>query len=331
MEQFVPVSNPSDPVACVLGGSGFLGRRIVDHLLRQQRRVVVVDVRPSEAHPHLFRRGDVRDPASLRQALQGVDVIYNVAAEWRDDVRPVSRYYEVNVDGARHLCAVMTELGIRRHIFASSVSVYPYLPGIMDEDTPLDPQNDYGHSKMQAEQVFREWHAADAARTLVMLRPTVIFGEGNRGNVYNLIAQIASGRFAMIGSGRNCKSISYVENVAEAFCFCERLAPGSHLLNVADQPDYTMNEIVPRLAKLLGREVPTVRLPYPVAYLAGMAGDALSLVGLRTRLRSERVRKFCANTRYSSARLRALGYRQTVSLDDALARVVASDFRAPAA
>jgi nucleoside-diphosphate-sugar epimerase len=320
--------NMSEPVACVLGGSGFLGRRITDKLLSQGRAVVVADVRPSEGHGPLWRHADVRDVNSLVAALEGVDVVYNVAAEWRDDVRPASRYYETNVDGARNLCAAMEKQGIERHIFASSVSVYPYLEEVMTEETPLAPENDYGHSKAQAEEIFRAWASVNTRRTLVMLRPTVIFGEGNRGNVYNLVSQVASGRFAMIGSGQNSKSISYVENVAEAFCFCERLDAGIYLFNVSDQPDYTMNELIPKLAGLLGRKVPGVRLPYPVAYGLGLMGDLAAVVcRVNTRLRSVRVRKFCANTRYSSARLRSLGYTQRVTLDDALARVIASDFR----
>lgn len=323
------MTNSGDPVACVLGGSGFLGRRIADLLLARGRRVVVADVRESETHAALWRHADVRDVESLRTALAGVDVVYDVAAEWRDDVRPVSRYYEVNVEGAKKLCAAMDSLGIRQHIFASSVSVYPYLAAVMNEDTAIDPQNDYGRSKSQAEQVFRDWQARDPDRANVMLRPTVIFGEGNRGNVYNLISQIDSGKFAMIGSGANAKSISYVDNVAEAFLFCERLGPGTHLLNVSDQPDFTMNELVPKVARLLGREPPAVRLPYAVAYAAGLAGDVAALFGLRLRIRSERVRKFCANTRYSSTRLRALGYEQRVPLDEALARVVAREFQRP--
>ena len=319
--------NTSEPAACVLGGSGFLGRRITELLLSQNRRVVVADVRGSDSHATLWRYADLRNVDSLVAALEGVDVVYNVAGEWRDDVRPASRYYETNVDGARNLCAAMEKLSIARHIFASSVSVYPYLEEVMTEDTPLAPENDYGHSKAQAERIFSAWQAADARRMLVTLRPTVIFGEGNRGNVYNLISQLASGRFAMIGSGENSKSISYVENVAEAFCFCQRLGAGAHLFNVSDQPDFTMHELILKLAGMLGREVPSVRLPYPVAYGAGLIGDLGAVVfGVNTHLRSVRVRKFCGNTRYSSARLRALGYSQRVPLDNALTRVVTSDF-----
>ena len=79
-------------------------------------------------------------------------------------------------------------------------------------------------------------------RSLVIIRPTAVFGEENRGNVYNLLKQINSKNFIMIGNGKNKKSIAYVRNVADFIIFSTKLNSGIHIYNYIDKPDLTMNE-----------------------------------------------------------------------------------------
>ena len=96
-----------------------------------------------------------------------------------------------------------------------------------------------------AEQEYIKWFNEDKAnRTLVIIRPTVIFGEGNRGNVFNLLKQIASKKFAMFGKGINIKSMAYVENVSSFIRFTMSFPQGIHIFNYADKPDYNMNKLV---------------------------------------------------------------------------------------
>ena len=99
-------------------------------------------------------------------------------------------------------------------VFTSSVAVYGFAAPDTDEKGPLHPFNDYGRTKMEAEEVYQEWLKGGTGRMLTIVRPTVVFGPRNRGNVYNLLRQMASGRFAMVGSGKNVKSMAFVENVA---------------------------------------------------------------------------------------------------------------------
>lgn len=88
----------------------------------------------------------------------------------------------------------------------------------------------------------------------MIIRPTVIFGEQNRGNVYNLLRQIASGRFPMVGKGKNKKSMNYVENVAAFIEFCLNLEAGESLFNYFDEPAYDMNHLVLDVYKMLGKK-----------------------------------------------------------------------------
>ena len=107
------------------------------------------------------------------------------------------------------------EKGIEHIIFASSVAVYGFAPPDTGEDGSINPFNDYGRTKHAAEQVLRAWQAkAPARRMLTIIRPTVVFGPGNRGNVYNLLRQLQSGSFVMGGNGQTSKSVADGENVA---------------------------------------------------------------------------------------------------------------------
>ena len=96
----------------VIGGSGFIGTRLVRRLREAGHSVTIVDKAKSPAYPELVRIADVRDPAALREACRGSEVIYNLAAEHRDDVRPLSLYDEVNVGGATNTCEAARELGV---------------------------------------------------------------------------------------------------------------------------------------------------------------------------------------------------------------------------
>ena len=197
----------------VVGGSGFIANRLVNRLVtRPDQTIVIADIRKSESFPHLWIDTDVRNLDQLRQALEGAECVINLAAEHKDNVRPAKLYYEINVEGARNICRVADELGIHNMIFTSSVAVYAPSNSEIDEDGEKSPLTDYGKSKLQAEDVFRYWAGSD--KNLTIVRPAVVFGEGNRGNLFALFDQIRRGRFVMVGSGSNRKSMAYVENLA---------------------------------------------------------------------------------------------------------------------
>lgn len=313
----------------ILGGSGFLGTRLASFLNERGVRFRIGDVRPSEAFPHLWSECDVRDHSTLLQPMQGVDVIFNLAAEHRDDVRPVSRYHETNVYGASEVCIGARLSGVKKLVFVSSVAVYGFHSCAVDEAGSLLPFNAYGQTKLEAEAVYREWAAEDPGRTLVIVRPTVVFGEGNRGNVYNLLKQIASGRFTMIGSGENIKSICYVGNVAAFLGHVLSLSPGVHLFNYADGPDMSTRELVDLINKRMGKRRAIPSIPLPIALAGGHFLDVIARISGKTfPISAIRVRKFCENTQFRAERVQRCGFVPPYPLIDALARTIASEFPA---
>lgn len=313
----------------VIGGSGFIGTRLVRRLRsKEQLSVQITDKAPSKAHPDLVTLGDVRLIEQLSASISNQSVIVNLAAEHRDDVRPLSLYDEVNVGGARNICAVAREKNVKTIIFTSTVAVYGFAPIGTDESGKVAPFNDYGRTKYEAEQVFKAWQTeAPTERTLVIIRPTVVFGEQNRGNVYNLLRQIASGKFVMVGHGENRKSMAYVENVAAFIEYATGFKPGVHIYNFIDKPDFTMNSLVANVNAILGKSKKiSLRMPFAVGYVIGKGFDlAAAVTGKRFAISSIRVKKFCANSVYNTA-IDQTGFIAPVPLEQALAQTVRHEF-----
>ena len=313
----------------VIGGSGFIGTRLVRRLMsKEQLAVRIIDKAPSNAYPDVVTLGDVSSVAQLRTSITNGSIVVNLAAEHRDDVRPLSLYDEVNVGGAKNICTVAREKSVQTVIFTSTVAVYGFAPIGTDESGKIAPFNDYGRTKYEAEQVFKAWQAeAPTERTLVIIRPTVVFGEQNRGNVYNLLRQIASGKFVMVGSGENRKSMAYVENVAAFIEYAMSFKAGVYIYNFIDKPDFTMNSLVANVNRILGRpEKIAFRLPFAVGYAIGKAFDLVAaLTGRRFAISSIRVKKFCANSVYNTG-INQTGFVPPVPLGQALAQTIRHEF-----
>jgi GlcNAc-P-P-Und epimerase len=310
----------------VIGGSGFIGTWLDELLLTRAHAVRIIDVNPSRSHLDLWAAADVRDRDALYGACCGCNVLYNLAAEHRDDVRPVELYHQVNVLGARNTCDVAEQLGIDRLVFTSTVAVYGLPEDEVDETAATRPFNEYGRTKLEAEQVFRVWAERVAGRCLTIVRPTVVFGPGNRGNVYLLLEQIAKGRPVVIGDGRNRKSMAYVGNLAEFLVHALGFGPGLHLYNYVDKPDLDMNGLVALANETLGRGRP-IRIPYAFGMAAGAVCNWLAwLTGHQLPISRIRLRKYTADTRFAADRMASTGFKPRLSVHDALVATIRHEF-----
>ncbi len=305
----------------IVGGAGFVGTRLSKVLSETDIAHKILDkVLTSERHI------DITDPSTFG-TLSGVTAIINLAAEHRDDVSPKSSYDLVNVEGSRNLCNYATQNGINTMIFTSSVAVYGFAPEGTDETGEINYFNDYGRTKYLAEEVYREWYNENQeGRDLIIVRPTVIFGEQNRGNVYNLLKQIASGRFIMFGNGENRKSMAYVQNVAECLKHVTTLN-GYNLYNYIDKPDVDMNTLVGICRKtLFGKDGVGNRLPGWLGQLAGYVFDLLAFIMRRNLpISSIRVKKFMGTTAFSSS-IASTGFKPSCSLAEGLERTLRHEF-----
>jgi nucleoside-diphosphate-sugar epimerase len=311
----------------LIGGSGFVGTRLTTLLLSAGHAVTIADKNDSKKYPQLRVYADVQKPETLEKALAGSDAVINLAAEHRDDVTPKSLYDEVNVTGAENVCNVCTRLGIKKIIFTSSVAVYGFAPVGTNETGVINYFNDYGRTKWLAEETYRAWLASDSENSLTIIRPTVIFGEQNRGNVYNLLRQIVEGKFLMVGKGMNVKSMAYVENVAAFIEFNLKNPPGEHLFNYIDKPDFDMNTLVAEVRRVLGKSGKLFHWPYWIGFIGGLCFDLLSkILCKKLPISSIRVKKFSANTMFESATIEKTAFKPPVSLADGLERTIKYEF-----
>ena len=290
----------------VIGGSGFVGTFLLNELNElNELNVRNLDKVQSPFFESITKIGNIQNLEDIIFEPNQSSVVL-LAAEHRDDISPNSFYYDVNVEGTRNVLLKMDAAGIKHLIFTSSVAVYGLNKNNPDENHPHDPFNHYGKSKWMAEQVITKWYKnAPDGKSVTIIRPAVIFGERNRGNVFNLLKQISSGKFMMIGKGQNKKSMAYVGNVVALIKDkLEKPEPGLHIFNYADKPDFSMTELVQVIESKMDIRIYGFKIPYWIGMLGGYGFDLLGIVARRKLdVSSVRVQKFCATTQFNATKV----------------------------
>ena len=314
----------------LVGASGFVGTRLMD-LLKDDHQLRNIDIQPSHFFPELTVKGDVTVPSSLNALLADTDAVVLLAAQHRDDVTPTSLYYDTNVEGMKNVLQAMENNGVKRIVFFSSVAIYGLDKNNPNEDAPADPFNHYGKSKWQAEQVLQEWYKAHQDWNIDIIRPTVIFGERNRGNVYNLLHLLSTGKFLRVGNGRNVKSMAYVGNVVAFVKYMiENVTDGYNVFNYIDKPDFNMNQLTEVVCEKLGRKIPSIKIPYWIGMAGGYFFDFIAFITRKKlEVSSVRVKKFCATTQFDSTKAHNTGFKAPYTLKEGLTRTLEFEFIHP--
>lgn len=313
----------------IIGGSGFIGTQLCQQLTLKKQNFEIIDLKMSRQFPKDCKIGDVRDIFSLRKSVTG-DIVVNLAAVHRDDVRDKFEYERTNVIGGENVAAVCKEKGINKIVFTSSVAVYGHAQPGTDENGSIKPFNEYGRTKFAAEEKFRLWQR-EGQNKLIIVRPAVVFGLGNRGNVYNLFHQISSGRFIMIGDGENKKSMAYVDNLASFLEKCIGSNEEYVIYNYVDTPDLTMNELVCFVRKKLkNKDGVGLRLPYVFGMLAGYFGDFTAIMSRRAMpITSIRVKKFTSPSEFKSSKHKLNDFVPLFKLKEAIDLTLHDEFIKP--
>jgi nucleoside-diphosphate-sugar epimerase len=309
----------------IIGGSGFVGSFLIKEL--QDKIVENLDKNPSPFFDNITINCDIRNLNKIKIS-KDVKCVVLLAAEHRDDVSPTSLYYDVNVQGTKNVLQAMDNAGVKNIIFTSSVAIYGLNKTNPNENHPEDPFNHYGKSKWQAEQVINEWYNNDSGgKSITIIRPTVIFGERNRGNVYNLLKQISSGKFMMIGKGQNKKSMAYVGNIVALIKNkLEKSEPGFHIFNYADKPDFSMVELTQKIEEKMKIKLPSFKIPYLLGMMGGYCFDLISvLTGKKFSISSVRVQKFCATTQFDASKAHSV-FNSPYTLEEGLNKTLEHEF-----
>jgi dihydroflavonol-4-reductase len=317
--------------ALVTGGTGFIGANIARELVARGATVRVLarrggDRRALEGVAVEIAEGDILDAASVRRAVQGVQAVFHVAADYRLWTPDPASLYRTNVDGTRTVLEAAGEAGVRRIVHTSSVGALGIpadgSPGT--EDTPValeDMVGDYKRSKFLAEQV-----AVGLARRglpVVIVNPSAPIGpwDVKPTPTGQMVVDVMRGRMiATVDSGLN---VVHVRDVAQGHLLAaERGKFGErYILGHRDLP---LTELFGMLAELTGRRPPRFRVPYALAWLGAAGSEGVArLTGRPPAVPLTAVRMARKRMYFSSARaVRELGMPQT-DVRQALADAVA--------
>lgn len=229
----------------VTGGAGFLGQSVVQRLLREGKRVRVLD-HASPAHlPRdsrlVYFQGDIRDAALVDRACQGVDAVVHAAA-----ALPIQRsrkyIHDVNVNGMKNVLEASLRHGVRAVVFTSSTAVYG-LPKVhpITEGSPMKPVGPYGESKVEAERLCREYRAKGLHVSI--LRAKTFLGPGRLGVFEILFDWIRRGkRIYLIGRGHNKYQLLDVDDLIDAILLSSQKREGNDDFNLGATQFGTLRE-----------------------------------------------------------------------------------------
>jgi nucleoside-diphosphate-sugar epimerase len=316
-------SEKSAKTAVIFGGAGFIGTRLMSELLRTSEydRIVSADLRP----PSVALNGveyvavDVRSPIFIPGELPNVE-IYNLAAVHTTPGHEDWEYFWTNVLGAIHVCAFAADIGCRRVVFLSSISVYGPSELPLDEEGPLRSESAYGRSKFQAEEIHRSWRKAEPGRRLVIVRPAVIFGCGERGNFTRMAALLRRRLFFYPGRSDTIKSCCYVGELVRSLTFVCGLGRDEITYNLAYPERYTTRDICRAFSDVAGYPPPMITVPLSLMMFAGLLFEVLGAAGISTSINRSRVLKLVKSTNIVPKTLCDLGYHFETDLREGLAR-----------
>ncbi len=334
--QPVPTTPRDGALALVTGGTGFVGRRVVERL--------AADDLPVRATTRLASRAGGRDDVEwvpcnisnedeLRRALVGVDTVYHCAA-MADAPGTLEDFEEANVHGTMRLTRLAAEAGVRTLVYLSSISVYAkptrgsrYLDERAAYDARAGERGAYTQSKLAADRALLEYAREHSQPRIVLLRPGTIYGPGAKLPVGRFALPSPSADRPLVAGGANVPvPLVHVDNVIDAMLLASAndALPSGSVYNVVDAADCTQGEVARTLHTVTGGRLRPIHLPYPLVWSLMLAVDILARLRRGTMGTARyRLARTLADMRYrSDAARQELGWAPRVTLDAGLAQVL---------
>jgi len=311
----------------VTGGAGFLGSEICKKLSNEGISHTIYD----RKYPRFkskytnYVQGDIRDLDRLISAIKQHQDIIHLAAEWNDVGVTDHEYNTTNVDGTKNIADAAENNNIKSIIFASSTSVYKFeddnYNAYGENDAAKDPPCIYGKTKAAGEDILRSWQSKSKSKNLKIIRPSVIYGPYNRGNVFNLIKQIKSRFFILPRKYDVVKSIAYVENVANFFIYLLMNETSDTVYNYCDNPSLNTYELVQKINQLFSHKTTLINVNPKI--LIKMSSLLDYFPGkIKNKFGSMKVKKFLRPTYLSNELAFKTGFNQPVNTEDGLKETV---------
>ena len=314
----------------ITGGTGFIGYRLALRCLELGHAVRVFGQVNNEAEGHNkaaveaaggeIMLGSMTEPAALRAALDGVEVVFHLAAAQHEANVPDQLFRDVNVEGTRALLEAAEEAGgLGRFVYGSTIGVYGALEGQIDEDSRLSPDNIYGVTKLEAERLVLSY-AGRLPVTAVRIGET--YGPGDR-RLLKLFKAIKKKAFFRIGSGENKHHLIYVDDLIEGLLLAataEKALGEVFVLSGKDAP--TTNDMVDAIAAQFGHKVPNLKAPLGLFLLAAwILEHTLRPLGIQPPLHRRRMDFFRKSFTFSTRKAAdLLGFEPKVPFGEGAAK-----------
>ncbi len=315
----------------VTGGTGFTGSHLVRRLLGRGHEVRVLDAAAGLFHADLTRLGaqitlgSVTDAALVERLVAGTDVVFHLAAAFRQINLPNRAYWEINCRGTRDVAEACLRHQVRRLVYCSTQGVHGHIkdaPG--HEGSPIAPEDYYQRTKYEGE--LAAWDVARHGLEVTVIRPMAIYGPGDPGRFLMLFRAVRRGRFLMFGDGETFYHPCYIDNLVDAFELAAEVpkAVGETYL-IGDDRYVSLNELVKATGRSLGVEVRVVHLPYAPLWIASAVCEALSRpLGIEPPLFRRRAEWFRQTRAFTTDKARReLGFEPRVPLAEGLERTAA--------
>jgi dihydroflavonol-4-reductase len=315
----------------VTGATGFTGGHLARYLAGrgQAVRALVRDAgapaaRALAADGIELAGGDLTDRTSIRRAVSGVSVVYNIAALYREAALPAAAYRAVNADAVGVLIEEAAAAGVKRVVQCSTVGVHGDVERPpADEDAPLRPGDVYQETKAAGEAIARKASAATRL-PVVIARPTGIYGAADR-RLLKLFRGVARRRFVTLGRGDIFYHLTHVADLVEGFRLCGEVEGAAGRTYILAGPDVTtLNELVAIIADAAGVKRPRLHLPVWPFWLAGAACEAVCApFGIEPPIYRRRVDFFTKSRAFDITRARReLGYAPRIGVREGVRRTL---------
>ncbi|HSP87669.1 MAG TPA: NAD-dependent epimerase/dehydratase family protein [Ignavibacteriaceae bacterium] len=259
----------------VTGGTGFTGSALVRKLLSLGHKVKTIDYQKGIVYEQLQKEGaeiiigSITDKNLVDKATEGMDIVFHVAAAFREmDVKD-EHYYNVNVNGTRYVMEAAMKHNIKKVIYCSTQGVHGHInnpPG--NENSPIAPEDYYQQTKYEGEVVVQEFIKKGLKGTII--RPTAIYGPGDPERFFMIYKKAKKGFFPMFGKGETFYHPVYIDNLVDAFILSMDLNKGNgETYIIADEEYYPIKELVKRVGKAMNIDVKIKYYPVMPLVIAG--------------------------------------------------------------
>ncbi len=326
-------------VCIIFGGAGFIGMYIARLLIEEQlfSRIVLADIRVPDKRrfPSVIRavlespiikylNVDIRKVISHPDLPFPVDLIFNLAAVHREPGHEPHEYFETNIPGAENVSAWAEQVGCEHIVFTSSIAPYGPCETPKTEASIPCPETAYGSSKLAAEKIHLAWQRSDVERRkLVIVRPGVVFGPGEGGNVTRLVRAVLGRYFFYIGNRQTIKAGIYVKELCQSFLWAldevEKIEGGCLLYNASMRSAPSVEDYVHAICKVAGVKRACPSVPYSLLHTIAWLIEAVAMpLGIKHPFNPVRIRKLVRSNNIQAEVLRDLGYEYRYTLETAM-------------